>query len=243
MNLENSSKWRVASSRITVFPTPDQGVRENIFSLFDSDFEIEVFNKAQHMRTEEGNLGDAWGKVTTNHFRYDLIRTVIPNSEIYLGHSLQEEIDKLNNIWKNFTSLENPISCYRIAVGMNIHLPTNSRAESYAWLNEKLDFFTLSEVENVENLFLQINQPIMVEIDSKPIKLNRLSKYCATARTSFHTEDSGFISPKIITDNSVSIELDFNTDSETTKEFTHSNLNQAIESLIGGITEYIKSHD
>jgi hypothetical protein len=180
-----SSNWEVINFRITGFLGPTGNIK-NPDSWWEKVIggvpETEVFVRAQNEKRFEGRFGDSWTVLSIQHpIRIDWRVGIREDEQItsdgllslgLISSVLDNLITKLANNW---FELEDYPLIQRLAFGINLMQPVESRESGYKLLNSFLPSIDL-DVENSSDFLYQINRTRFSKVVDGML-VNRLSKW------------------------------------------------------------------
>jgi hypothetical protein len=176
------SSWQVANIRVTSFLSPDAST-EGFDSWWQAATNTPPENTSSNHQGQEkiaeGPYADGWLKVRFQPARIDWNFDSPPNKQLSeegretLG-SYQTAIDVFYPLMKKWMNLDTYPSMQRLAFGIELIEPTNSRETGYERLKDYLSSVVAIDAENSSDFSYKINRPRPSSVISE-FKVNRLS--------------------------------------------------------------------
>lgn len=156
---------------------------------------------------------------------------------INLDNAEKEVASFVNRVEAIFESANFEVK--RLAFGITMHKSIADRNEGYKELSE-LTNLNLNP-EKSRDFMLQINHPFQFEVEAESIELNRLTKWSSVVTHSFSinasNDNSPLVTPTLLTENFVRLEIDNSSPAEHTTAFAKDSLKLVFKKLVDLATE------
>jgi hypothetical protein len=246
-NLPPLSAWQTESLRLTAFPSPSAQVdnQEWWTKLVGEPPESKNLQPRERTQTETGPYGAAKLALTVQPNRIDWNYAKEPTEGVVLSDrtlgSFPETADSFIEWMNRWFSFEDAPSLVRLAFGAVLLQPQADLEGAYGLLGRYLPFLELKG--DVSDLVYQINRRRNSSLDIPGLKINRLSRWSASAFTTF-TLSSLSSSPEVSEPAySCRLVLDINTAPDFTDEFEPGALPNLLKELVEAGNEIASNGD